>query len=84
MIDIDLFWSYVELWVAVNHYSWDKLAEEVGLSRSTMYRMRRRVGGSEVDLKQFNAICAGIGLMPEFCIMHNQNFGKPMVFNVLK
>lgn len=82
MVDIDLFWSYVELWITVNHYTWERLAKDVDISKSTLRRMRRRVGGSEVNLSQFNAICTGIGLIPEMCILHNTSYGKPMVINV--
>lgn len=70
------------MWVSINRYSWDKLADDVGISRSTLYRLRNGAGGSELSIKNFNAICHGIGLMPEMCIEHNVNYGKPMVFNV--
>lgn len=82
MIDIDLFWSYVELWIAVNSYTWERLAKDVDISRSTLRRMRRRVGGSEINLVQFNAICTGIGLIPEMTILHNENYGKTMLLQV--
>lgn len=82
MVDLKIFWSYVNMWVSVNHCSWDTLAEEVGISRSTLYRLRNGVGGSELTLKQFNDICQGIGLIPEMCITHNSHYGEPMVFHV--
>jgi len=76
LIDQELFWSYVELWVHRQRFTWKKLADECGTSVSTLKRLRK--GGGLLSIEMYNCICSGIGLVPEFTITHNENYGKPL------
>lgn len=78
MIDIQLFWSYVTHWMINNKYTWKKLAEDCGMSLSTLNR--KRGGGSSTTIEEFNCICQGIGLMPEFCLTNNAKYASPVLY----
>lgn len=78
MIDVKLFWSYVTTWMAQNKFKWKDLARSCGMSVSTLNR--KRVGESELTVKEMNCIMQGIGLMPEFLITHNANYGSMVMF----
>lgn len=77
IINIEMFWSYVELWRGRNRYSWKLLAEHCQISTSKMYRLR--VGKGEITVEMFNCICAGIGLNPMFVLEGSDVYGSPFL-----
>lgn len=80
MIDIEMFWSYVELWVGRNKFSWEELARHCHISRVTLWR--RRTGKGELTISQFNCICSGIGLNPLFVLTSSNLYMSPFVMEV--